>query len=247
MNFLERLCALSYSYNYHYNYNWDVSNADEAAFLAVFGWMMGFILIVVLLCLIPFYVFESIGLYTIAKRRGLKAPGLAWVPVANYYIIGGIGDDYQKRKTGKDAKLRVWMLVLAIIGFVLLVIAFTIFLSSVISLIMSEAFVNDIQYEDELAFGFALSMMASILPFIIAWFALVACLVLFYISLYRIYKAASPDMAVLFLVLSIFFSVIIPFVVFALRNKDDGLPIEDGLPATANDTPASLDSGMQNK
>ncbi|MCI8332205.1 MAG: hypothetical protein HFE78_05215 [Clostridiales bacterium] len=240
MGLLGQICTLSYRYNdyyYQYNYNWDANSMDETAFIAVFFGMFMFIIAVALICFVPFYVFGSIGFYTIAKRRGIKAPGLAWVPVANYYIIGGIGDDYQRRKTGKDSKLRIWMLVLGIIGVVLMVIAFTILISSVISLAMSDIFVNDMQYEDEMILRFAMSMIGACLPLIIAEFVMIACVVLYYISLYRLYKAASPDMAVVLTVLSVIFSVIIPFVVFALRNKDEGLP------AQSVETPAQLQSG----
>ena len=49
-------------------------------------------------------------------------------------------------------------------------------------------------------------------------------MVLFYISLYRLFKAANPENAVGFLILCIFVNVATPFIVFALRNKDEGLP-----------------------
>ena len=34
------------------------------------------------------YVFQSLGAYTIAKRRGIRKPWLAWVPVGNLWIFG---------------------------------------------------------------------------------------------------------------------------------------------------------------
>ena len=51
-----------------------------------------------------------------------------------------------------------------------------------------------------------------------------AALVFSYIALYRIYKSANPNSATTMLVLSIFFPVIIPFVIFGLRKRDDGMP-----------------------
>ncbi len=36
------------------------------------------------------FVFKGIGLYTIAKREGIKAPFLAFVPFASYYLLGKI-------------------------------------------------------------------------------------------------------------------------------------------------------------
>ena len=227
MNLVGQLCALSYSYNYQYNSDWDAIGLD------IFCAMMGFVLIIVLLCCIPFYVFGSLGFYTIAKRRGVTAPGLAWVPVANYFIIGGIGDDYQKRTTGKDAKLRIWMVVLQAIAAILFIVAMVSIIGVIISLI-----VNCDTLGDEMPVDMIINFFAAYIPLFIGSLILLATTVLYYISLYRIYKAASPDMAVVFIVLYIFFSVIIPFVVFALRNKDDGLPA---------DAPAQLENGAQNQ
>lgn len=36
------------------------------------------------------YVLSALGLYTIAKNRGMENPWLAWIPIAQYYIIGAI-------------------------------------------------------------------------------------------------------------------------------------------------------------
>lgn len=56
------------------------------------------------------YVFYSLGLYTIAKRRGLRYYGLAWVPIADYWILGSIADQYHNAHTGKNLKLRKHLL-----------------------------------------------------------------------------------------------------------------------------------------
>ena len=37
---------------------------------------------------IAFYVLKSIGLSTLAKNRGIENPWLAWIPVADLYILG---------------------------------------------------------------------------------------------------------------------------------------------------------------
>ena len=34
------------------------------------------------------YVLSALGLYTIAKRRGLNHPWLAWIPVASAWTVG---------------------------------------------------------------------------------------------------------------------------------------------------------------
>ena len=49
----------------------------------------------------------------------------------------------------------------------------------------------------------------------------IAAAVIFYIMLYKFYNSVAPDKAVLFLVLSIIFSVAMPFIFFSQRNKLD--------------------------
>lgn len=44
-------------------------------------------LIMTVICLV-FYVLKSIGLYTLADKRGIENPWLAWIPVADLYIMG---------------------------------------------------------------------------------------------------------------------------------------------------------------
>ena len=44
---------------------------------------------------IAMYVLSAWGMYTIANRRGIHRPWLAWIPVANMWILGSISDQYQ--------------------------------------------------------------------------------------------------------------------------------------------------------
>ena len=69
-----------------------------------------------------------------------------------------------------------------------------------------------------------MGVISSSVPMLLASMIALANMVLFYISLYRIFKAANPENAVGFLILCIFVNVATPFIVFALRNKDEGLP-----------------------
>ena len=71
-------------------YEYGNSNLDgiETVFVAAGAGFLSILLFFVLVVGLVFYVFESIGLYTLAKRRGLQYPGLAWVPVANMWILG---------------------------------------------------------------------------------------------------------------------------------------------------------------
>ena len=102
-----------------YRYEMTFSDLEELlsnpAGIAIAG--MGLLVaFVVLACFVVMYVFQSIGLYTIAKRRGIANPGLAWVPVAYSWILGSVSDQYQYVVRGKVCNRRKILLGLAIFG-----------------------------------------------------------------------------------------------------------------------------------
>lgn len=161
------------------------------------------------------YIFSSLGFYTLAKRRGIRAPGLAWIPIGGTrWILGSLSDQYASL-TG--AKLRcsrhilLWgELVLTAAAIPLLVFAIQLLTATLAGqdVTMQLMQLNGVQTLLNLA-GIALSVMI-------------------YIALYKVYKSCDPKHAVLFLVLSIIFNITLPFFVFACRNKDLGMPQPDG-------------------
>ena len=59
------------------------------------------------------YVFTALSLYTIAARRGIKNPWLAWIPVGSNWILGSVADQYQHLVQGKITSRRKIMLSLS--------------------------------------------------------------------------------------------------------------------------------------
>ena len=72
-----------------------LSGTAESVGVAVFVIVYLVILLVALGFGMVWYVLQSLGLYTIAERRGIRNPWLAWVPVANMWVLGSISDQYQ--------------------------------------------------------------------------------------------------------------------------------------------------------
>lgn len=62
------------------NYYAYSSLAGAAILMTILGVLLG----------IAVYVLTALGLYTIAKNRGMENPWLAWIPIAQLYIIGDI-------------------------------------------------------------------------------------------------------------------------------------------------------------
>lgn len=160
------------------------------------------------------YVLGSLALYTIAKRRGIRNYGLAWVPVINVWILGSISDQYKYVTAGKVQSRRKVLLWLSILMACFTVIAVA---------VMASAFVG---YGMVGGFGTALSgLIGSALLIAIAFLVIsIIYTVYYFIALYNVYMSCMPGCATLFLVLSIFFSVTTPFFLFACREKDDGMP-----------------------
>lgn len=73
------------------------------------------------------YVLQALALYTIAKRRGLNKPWLAWIPVVNVWTLGEIADQYQSVANGKTKKKRKVLLGLSIAAMVVAIICFVVF------------------------------------------------------------------------------------------------------------------------
>ena len=69
------------------------------------------------------YILTSLAIYTVARRRGLNNPWLAWVPVINCWLLGSLSDQYQYIVKGKNTSRRKWLLALnlAIAGLTLTV------------------------------------------------------------------------------------------------------------------------------
>lgn len=153
------------------------------------------------------HIFHALGLATIARRRDIPRPNLAWLPIIGVsYIMGYIADDYDIVTQGVDRHLRSWLLglstFLAALQPVLIVMMFT-----------SRAF-----EQESLPFGFMvvlILMLVAGIPFT----------VLHYLALFKLFRSCQPSNSVAFLALAIFLSIT-PFLIFAVRNRDEGMTTE---------------------
>lgn len=187
----------------------------DAAFgvLGVFGGILGVWVIFAIVC----YVLYSLGLYTMAKRRGIHCYGLAWVPVANLWILGSISDQYKYVTAGKNQKRRGILLGLNI--------ALIVLMASIMIFVIQQSVSLAFRYGDSVPEAQIVQLIGGMLIFWVLTAAVSITMMVFeYITLYNLYHSAIPEDATLFLVLSIFFGVTIPFFVFACRKKDGGMP-----------------------
>lgn len=189
-----------------------IEGLDEETLLMFFG-IFGMVALVVGLFAIVGYVFRSIGLYTLAKRRGIANPWLAWLPVGYYWIAGSIADQYRYVTEGSVKNRRTILLALSIAGIVV---------SSLVSTMVNGSFMlstGEVSM-DQLA---SLGTMGTVLNLVTSALE-IATFVFWQIALYDLYSSCNPRNNVLFLVLGIIFGFLIPFFIFACRNKEEGMP-----------------------
>ena len=210
--------------NFQYSYSTVESEEGLIAVLiyyavyALFGGGMG----------IALYVLRSLGVYAIAKRRGLKHAWFAWVPVVDAYLLGCVSDQYRYVVKGQDKSKRKWLLGLNIVMWILILA----FVATGIGVIVRVSDFAMRGASEIKLINTAMSSLMGLLGLALPMMGVaVAVTVIRYMALYDLYTAADPRNNVLYLVLSIFFRVTEPFFIFFNRNRDEGMPPRKAEPA----------------
>ena len=159
------------------------------------------------------YVLGAVGMYRIAKRRGIHHAWLAWVPVGSNWLLGSISDHYQYVAKQKVTRRRKVLLTLSLIllgasG------AFGGGLAAVV--IMTGSMAGEVHM--------ALAIMLCAVAYLVVMGLAIAVTVISYIANYDLFRSCKPGNAVLFLILSVIFNVTLPFFVFFISNSDEGMP-----------------------
>lgn len=167
------------------------------------------------------YVLSSLGIYTVAKRRGIRNPWMAWVPVVDLYLLGCVSDQYRYVVKGKNQNKRKVLVSLAIGR------AVAVLVMVVLGVILA------VQAISKAAAGATeQAVLQGILPSLVGLgcvglvLAVLALLMLIFrsIALYDLYTSCNPENNVLFLVLSLLVPVTEAFFIFFSRELDRGMP-----------------------
>ena len=202
---------------FYYEFPDAMEGMTEGAFIGAAGLIAGLVMIVYLLAMafsIVSYVLNAVGMYRIAKRRGIHHAWLSWIPVGNSWLLGSISDHYQyvakKKITGRRKALLVMNIILAAMGSVVVAGATLIFSFTA-------------GPEDLMGSGILL-MGLLVIAYLVLFGLSIAVLVVSYVAYYDLFQSSKPNYAVLFLILGIVFNVTLPFFVFACGNSDKGMP-----------------------
>lgn len=200
------------------------------------------------------YVLLALGLYTMAKRRGIRKPWLAWIPVANLWLLGCLSDQYQFVVMGQQKNRRKVLLTLTIIVTILssvmiglLVAWFLGFLNLLVGQI-SPGVITDLQdmtlvqieqwaeglftntpgVEDYMMSSMGLLLGSLIFVPLIMGFSIWLAVVQ-YMAYYDLFRSSNPRNASLFLTLGIVLNmlglgIVMSVFVFICRDKDLGMP-----------------------
>lgn len=173
------------------------------------------------------YILTALSLYTIAKRRGINNPWLAWIPIANIWMLGCISDQYRFVAMGQVKSRRKVLLgtyipmeLMAVAVLAICVSLLQNMFSLLPELMMDPDAVSEAQVFDMLM-GPMAGMMVMLLPMLVLS---IVYSVFYYIALYDVFKSCEPGNATLYLVLSLLISITLPIFLMVSRNKDQGMP-----------------------
>ena len=188
---------------------------------------------------VALYVLTALSLYTIAQRRGLSRPWLAWIPVVSSWILGSLSDQYRYVVKGENRSKRKFLLVMSILSAVLSTVVCVMCVVVAVQAVFGvmQGFQED--YLVRMVMEYVVSLLGLLL---VQLGVMIAYAVIRYMALYDVYKSLDPANSVLYLVLSILVSPTEPFFLFFNRNKDTGMPPRRPAPEQPRQKPRETDN-----
>ena len=194
------------------------------------------------------YMLTSLAYYHMAQSRGIRHTWLSWVPVLQIWVLGSLADQYRYVVNGQVTYRRRILVTLRVIVSLVFSILIGMLLVSLGKAVFYSAGAGGLTRLEELMIQsvFRIGGMGLILvPFYIG------LLIVKYMALYDVYRSCEPQNAVLYLVLSIFISMTIPFFLFFNREKEGGMPPRkpqpSEMPHEAGETPVSAPAEQQER
>lgn len=186
------------------------------------------------------YVLQALALYTIAKRRQINRPWLAWIPVANLWLLGAISDQYQEVAKGKQKSRRKILLGLSIAEIVLTVLCLILFVIVVLSMFygsgaavpeLYSAATEDYDLIESMTgmLGMLLAGAGVLLLCLLPVLILAVVLAVFrWLAIWDLFKSCDPQNALVYFLVSLLLGL---FAVSGLEsvfmlvcmNKDEGM------------------------
>lgn len=158
------------------------------------------------------YVFLAMGLYDIGRRRGISSPWLAWVPVANNWLLGCVSDQYRYVNRGISSQRRTLLVALPVVETVLVIVAF---FQGAFEMLLSAEGAGALN-------GTGTAILTMLLVVQVAHF------VLKQLAYYDVHRSCDPANAKQLLVLGMFIPCFRSVTVYLGRGKELGMPPRRG-------------------
>ena len=178
------------------------------------GVIFAFVLIYLLLfgILIATYILQSLSLHTLARRRGIASPWLAWLPYGNYWIIGSLARDYDKQNNIQRRWDKTLLTLSIVFSASYLIIYFAVIFGTLITMLNMDA----ATMPEETAVAIVLVVFSAFIPIMIIATALQ---IITYICFFKIFESTVPDKALKYFLLSLLLPLAQPICLFLCRNK----------------------------
>ena len=161
------------------------------------------------------YIFRSLGLYTIARRRGLRRAWLVWIPFGCDWIVGSIVDQYQYLSRGEVSGKRK----------ILLGLRLAVFACGLVLIGMAIAFV--IRSSASGGNMLVAPAIGMVLVFLAMAVTSVVLTVFWHICRYHLYQSCDPKNGVAYMVLGLVFPVLdAVFGSYFRQAETEGIRIE---------------------
>ena len=201
------------------------------------------------------YILQAWALYTIAERRGINKPWLAWIPVMNVWILGSISDQYQyvvkKQVKNKRTVLLGLNIAMAVLVTILIVALVWLIVAVVMTGVSMELFSNGNIITDD--FGaineeiFSEQMIGGVLLLCLLALPLVVLSVIqtvyFYVAMYDVFRSSDPKNSTLYIVLSLVGNVVVEgaYCIFLMLCKDKDLGMPPRKPEVVEEAPVIME------
>ena len=201
-----------------FSYGFEYDAGSSVAGFAILFYLLYFLVMIGIA--VAVYVIKALSLSSIAGRRGIRHPWLAWLPIGETWILGCISDQYRYVALGQVKNKRKILLVLSILMYAALIGILALFVDLMVQAIgLTEEMMQDYILNQML--GSAMGMM---LLYLVLAGVSIAVTILQYMALYDLYASCEPANKVLYLVLNIFISITLPIFLLVCRKKDYGMP-----------------------
>lgn len=201
-------------------FNFNFSGPMDDGIWKFFSVIYGAVLLIGLLAGLAVHLMRAFGLYAIAKRRELDKPWLAWIPVANSWIIGSVSDQYRYLVKGEIKSKRKLLLGFSAANCVLGLSSLIVAAVEVGIIISSKESMSD----GQMAYSLMGPVISVVIMSSIMGITKIVEYVLRQICKYDLYRSCDPGNAVAYLVLGILIPILEPIFLIVVRKKDNGLP-----------------------